>query len=57
MTKQEVMNNIDNIDIKDYEDYLEVYDDIRSLEAIERNVMNEKPDVIFIDFVQNIEHN
>ncbi len=55
-TKQEVIQSLETIDISSLEDKVEVYDAIRSLEAIEQNIINEKPDVAFIDFLQNVEY-
>lgn len=54
--KDEVVAELDTIDISELEESIEVFDSIRSLEAIENNIKNERPDVAFIDFVQNIEH-
>lgn len=54
--KQQIVNELDTIDLGDLEEYVEVYDDIRKLEAIELHIQNEKPDVVFIDFLQNVEH-
>jgi hypothetical protein len=50
------LKDLDAHDIKEIEKYLEVYDDIRSLEMIEAKITNSKADIVFIDFVQNIEH-
>lgn len=54
-TKQEVIETLDRINLSWIEEHIEVYDEIRSLEAIEQNIKNEKPDVAFIDFLQNVE--
>lgn len=55
-TKEEILSNLEATDIKEIEKYLEVYDDIRSLEQIQNKILNSNADVVFIDFVQNIEH-
>lgn len=54
--KEEVLDNLDDVDLTEFEKYVEVYDDIRSLEAIEEHLKLDTPDVAFIDFIQNIEH-
>ena len=55
-TKEEILLDLDAHDIKEIEKYIEVYDDIRSLEAISNKIQSSNADVVFIDFVQNIEH-
>jgi ssDNA-specific exonuclease RecJ len=54
-TKEEVLSNLDGQDISAINEYVEVFDTKRKLEDIENSVKNSKPDVIFIDFLQNIE--
>lgn len=55
-TKEEILSDLDAHDIKEIEKYIEIYDDIRSLENIEAKIKSSEADVVFIDFVQNIEH-
>jgi len=54
-TKQEVIERLDDINLSELDELIEIYDDIRTLEQIEQSIKNNKPDVAFIDFVQNIE--
>lgn len=56
-TKQEIMVDLDNWSdyISEIEEYVEVYDDIRKLDDIEAQIKKNSYDVVFIDFVQNIE--
>lgn len=51
-----ILDNIETINIEDVEKYVEVYDDVRSLDAIEAKIKEEKPDVAIIDFLQIVEH-
>lgn len=53
--KHEVLKRLDWLDIESLEEQIEIHDDIRTLEQIEKSILNDKPDVAFIDFVQNIE--
>jgi hypothetical protein len=53
--KDDVMKKLDTLDISQIEDYISLHDNIRSMEAIERDIIANKPDVAIIDFVQNIE--
>lgn len=55
LTKEEVIENLDNIDISELEKYIDVFDEIRKLDEMENNVKNWLYDVVFVDFVQNIE--
>jgi len=54
-TKQQVIDGLDWIDLWELEQWIEIHDNIRSLDQIEQSVKNDKPDIAFIDFVQNIE--
>jgi len=45
---------LDDINLEDF-DWLSIYDDKYSIDAIIQNVMDEKPDVVFIDFIQNVQ--
>lgn len=54
-TKEEVLYDLDNQDISDLDKYVEIYDTKRKLDDIESHIRNSKPDVAFIDFLQNIE--
>lgn len=56
MSREEVLDKIDNFNLDEIEQYVEIYDHIRSMDDIERNIMETKPDVAIIDFVQNIEN-
>ena len=53
--KKEVMEKLEDLDITELEEYIEIHDSIRTLDWIEQNINNEKPDIAIIDFVQNIE--
>jgi replicative DNA helicase len=52
--QQEIMNPDFYFEMWDFEN-LKVYDDKKKLEDIKNTTRAEKPDVVFIDFVQNIE--
>jgi len=49
------MENLNDLDLTKLEKYLEIHDDVRSLNKIVQSIKNEKPEIAFIDFVQNIE--
>jgi hypothetical protein len=55
MSREDVLDKIDNFNLDEIEEYVEIYDHVRSMDDIERNIMETKPDVAIIDFVQNIE--
>jgi len=50
-----IIKNINEIDTSYLEQYIEIYDNIRSIEAIEWKIKADAPDIAIIDFVQIIE--
>ena len=55
-SREEVLLNLEKYNLDEVEEYIEIYDDIRSMDAIEQNITLNKPDIAIIDFVQNIEN-